>query len=61
MNPNILKRAKDKQRYQINKKKIRDEKLKSVKEVFEWLSKNDYLSDDLDILLEEFLNQNKDE
>ena len=32
-----------------------------IKDVFEWLSKMDYLSDDMDILLEEYLNQNKDE
>ena len=32
-----------------------------IKDVFEWLSKMDYLSDDMDILLEEYINQNKDE
>jgi len=32
-----------------------------IKDIFQWLSKNDYLTDDLDILLEEYLNQNKDE
>ena len=32
-----------------------------IKDVFEWLSKMDYLSDDMDILLEEYKNQNKDE
>ena len=30
-----------------------------IKDVFEWLSKMDYLSDDMDILLGEYINQNK--
>ena len=32
-----------------------------IKDIFHWLSKNDYLTDDLDILLEEYLNQNKED
>lgn len=30
-----------------------------IKDVFEWLSKMDYLSYDMDILLGEYINQNK--
>ncbi len=31
-----------------------------IKDVFVWLSKMDYLSDDMDILLGEYLNQTKE-
>jgi len=32
-----------------------------IKNVFEWLSKMDYLSDNMDILLEEYKNQMKED
>ena len=43
------------------KTKTKMSKEEIIKDVFEWLSKMDYLSDDMDILLEEYINQNKDE
>jgi hypothetical protein len=31
----------------------------TIKDVFEWLSKKDYLSDNVDVIYNEFINQTK--
>ena len=64
MNPNIIKRAKDKQRYQIHKKKEKENAI-----AFAEFVSNDVVFDDFcfmskeaqDQIYQEFLNQNKDE